>query len=270
MAEPETLILTRPLPQSEAFAAALAREMPGRFAVLVAPLIAIAPVPGAIDLAGLQGILFSSANGVEQFAARQPARDLPAYCVGDMTAAAARAAGFAARSADGDVDDLAAMVIAAHRPGAGAFLHVRGRHAAGDLVGRLAAAGVPARAAGDLRPGAAPDRGPGAGAARRRRARRGRPLLAAVGAALRGAGAGRGLAARSGDGGLAEPGGRRRARRPRVRPPAGGADAGAGRDAPRARVGSRSRGVNPPDPSGVQRCDAAAGGHRLVPPGGLA
>ena len=75
------------------------------------------------------------------------ARDLPAYCVGDMTAAAARAAGFAARSADGDVDDLAAMVIAAYRPGAGAFLHVRGRHAAGDLVGRLAAAGVPARAA---------------------------------------------------------------------------------------------------------------------------
>jgi len=147
MAEPETLILTRPLPQSEAFAAALAREMPGRFAVLVAPLIAIAPVPGTIDLAGLQGILFSSANGVEQFATRTPARDLPAYCVGDMTAAAARAAGFAARSADGDVDDLAAMVIAAYRPGAGAFLHVRGRHAAGDLVGRLAAAGVPARAA---------------------------------------------------------------------------------------------------------------------------
>ena len=64
-----------------------------------------------------------------------------------MTAAAARQAGFAARSADGDVADLAALVVAAHRPGAGAFLHVRGAHAAGDLVGRLAAAGVPARAA---------------------------------------------------------------------------------------------------------------------------
>jgi uroporphyrinogen-III synthase len=42
---------------------------------------------------------------------------------------------------------LAALVAAAHRPGAGPFLHVRGRHAAGDLLGRLAAAGVPAKAA---------------------------------------------------------------------------------------------------------------------------
>jgi uroporphyrinogen-III synthase len=64
-----------------------------------------------------------------------------------MTAAAAAAAGFAARSADGDVGALAALVAAAHRPGAGAFLHVRGRHAAGDLAGRLAAVGVPVRAA---------------------------------------------------------------------------------------------------------------------------
>jgi uroporphyrinogen-III synthase len=143
----ETLILTRPRRQSEAFAAAVAEAMPGRFAVLVSPLIEIAPVAGALDLGGLQGIVFTSANGVEQFTARSPERGLVAWCVGDMTAAAAEAAGFEARSADGDVNALAALVVAANRPGAGAFLHVRGRHAAGDLVGNLTAAGVAARAA---------------------------------------------------------------------------------------------------------------------------
>lgn len=147
MAEPETLVLTRPRAQSEDFARALDAALPGRFAVLVAPLIDIVPVEAALDLAGLQGVVFSSANGVDRFAARSGERGLVAWCVGEMTAAAARAAGFEAVSADGDVDDLAALVVAAHRPGAGAFLHVRGRHAAGDLVAQLAAAGVPARAA---------------------------------------------------------------------------------------------------------------------------
>jgi uroporphyrinogen-III synthase len=147
MATPRTLLLTRPQAQSHAFAALLAAELPGRFRPVVSPLIEIVPLPAPLDLAGLQGLLFTSANGVEQFAARTPDRSLPAWCVGDMTAAAARRAGFTALSADGDVAALATLVAAAHRPNSGAFLHVRGAHAAGDLTGLLAAAGVPARAA---------------------------------------------------------------------------------------------------------------------------
>lgn len=145
--EPRTLLLTRPEAQSRAFAAALEAALPGRFQAIVAPLIEIVPVDAAIDLAGAQGLLFTSANGVEQFAARWDSRDLPAFCVGGMTAEAAVQAGFNARSSDGDVAALAALVAAAHRPGAGDFLHPRGRHAAGDLTGRLAGVGVPARAA---------------------------------------------------------------------------------------------------------------------------
>lgn len=141
-----TLLLTRPRDQSEAFAAALEAALPGRFAPLIAPMLRIERVAATIDLVGAQGLLFTSANGVEAFAAACADRRLPAYCVGDMTARAARNHGFAARSASGDVASLAALAAGAARPGGGPLLHVRGRHAAGDLVGLLAAAGVPARA----------------------------------------------------------------------------------------------------------------------------
>lgn len=147
MADARTLILTRPRAQSEAFAAALERRLPGRYRAVIAPVIEIIPLPARLDLADVQGLIFTSANGVEQFAALSPERRLPAWCVGDMTAAAARRAGLSARSADGDVAALAALVASAHRPGDGAFLHLRGLHAAGDLTGRLAAAGIPVHAA---------------------------------------------------------------------------------------------------------------------------
>ena len=93
MAAPRTLLLTRPRAQSEAFAAVLAAELPGRFRPVVSPILEIVPLPAPLDLDGLQGLIFTSANGVEQFAARSPDRSLPAWCVGEMTAAAARRAG---------------------------------------------------------------------------------------------------------------------------------------------------------------------------------
>jgi uroporphyrinogen-III synthase len=140
-----TLLVTRPRAQGEAFAAVLEVLLPGRFRVVLGPLLTIVPLPGAVELAGVAGLVFTSANGVEAFAARSGERGLPAFCVGKMTAAAARAAGFRARSADGDVDDLARLIEEEWR--GGTLLHVRGRHAAGDLAGRLAAAGVELRAA---------------------------------------------------------------------------------------------------------------------------
>ena len=143
---PRTLLLTRPQAQSEAFAAALEAALPGRFHAVIAPALRIAPVEAAIDLAGAQALLFTSANGVAAFAARSGERGLPAWCVGSMTAEVARVAGFAALSADGDAASLAALALRMARPEAGELVHVRGRHAAGDLTGRLAAAGLPARA----------------------------------------------------------------------------------------------------------------------------
>ncbi|MBP7242251.1 uroporphyrinogen-III synthase [Amaricoccus sp.] len=140
------LLVTRPGAQGRAFAAALEAALPGRFDPLLAPFLAIAPRAAPIDLAGAQALLFSSANGVEIFAAMSAERGLPALCVGDITAETARTAGFAVESAGGDVEALARLALARARPGAGDLVHVRGVHAAGDLVGRLAAAGLPARA----------------------------------------------------------------------------------------------------------------------------
>jgi uroporphyrinogen-III synthase len=147
MAPLRTLLITRPQHQAQAFAAALEVLLPGRFRPVIAPVLTITPQPGPIDVDGIAALVFTSANGVEQFAARVADRHLPAFCVGAMTAEAAQRAGFSAHSAGGDVGALAALVAAHLRPEDGPLLHVRGRHAAGDLAGRLAAAGFETRAA---------------------------------------------------------------------------------------------------------------------------
>jgi uroporphyrinogen-III synthase len=139
-----TLLLTRPAPQSAAFAAEIAACLPGRFRPVVSPLLAIVPAGALPDLAGIAALAFTSANGVAAYLDAGGTTSLPAYCVGPGTAAAAREAGFAARSADGDAAALAAL-IGHDRPGP--VLHLRGRHAAADLAALLESRGIPARAA---------------------------------------------------------------------------------------------------------------------------
>ena len=131
------VLLTRPLEDSRAVAEAL---RPEGIDCLVWPLTRIVPTAGALEIPeGTGGLLFTSANGVRAFAALEPRRDLPALCVGDATAEAAREAGFAdVRSADGDAQALAEL---ARRSGIAAFLHPRGRDAAGDLAGWLRESG---------------------------------------------------------------------------------------------------------------------------------
>jgi uroporphyrinogen-III synthase len=143
----KTLLLVRPEPQSSAFAEALSEALPGRFRVLISPLMKIEQVDATVDLSGIGALLFTSANGVECFAQLSADRSLPAFCVGTMTATAARAAGFNARSAEGDVEALADLVISRHAPESGACLHVRGVHAAGQLEDRLELAGIEVRPA---------------------------------------------------------------------------------------------------------------------------
>lgn len=136
------ILVTRPEQDASATAARL-RDL-GHDA-LITPLMAVHFLPGPpLDLAGVQALLVTSANGVRALAARQAGAEthLPVLAVGDATARAARDLGFAdVESAGGDVDDLARLAAARLRPGGGVLLHVAGSKVAGDLAGMLATAG---------------------------------------------------------------------------------------------------------------------------------
>lgn len=142
------VLVTRPAAAAAALAARLAAR---RHEVTIEPLLTIVRDPDAADrlaraLEGAQAVLFTSVNGVDAFAAASLRRDLPAYAVGDASAATARAAGFdAVESAGGDVASLASLVAARLKPGDGPLVHGSGRDVAGDLAGTLAKTGFPVR-----------------------------------------------------------------------------------------------------------------------------
>jgi len=141
-------LVTRPRDAAAAVAAALTAR---GIEPLLAPLLRIEMEPGGAArlggaLAGVQALLFTSANGVRAFAKASRRFELPAYCVGEASAAAARIAGFrTVASADGDVGDLAALAAARLAPGNGALLHVAAASVAGDLAGALEAKGFATR-----------------------------------------------------------------------------------------------------------------------------
>ena len=129
-------LVTRPRAEAAELAEALSRR---GIAAIVEPLLEIRyrtePVP---DLAGVQAVLCTSANGVRALARLSPVRGVPLLAVGETTAARARAEGFGeVLSAGGNVDDLARLAAERLRPGAGPLLHVAGSVVAGDLAGAL-------------------------------------------------------------------------------------------------------------------------------------
>lgn len=137
------IILIRPLAQSNAFAKRIDEALPGRFTPLIAPLIEIVEDDPYLPVDGAQALLFSSAQGVQSFAARSPIRNLPALCVGDRTAQVAAALGFSAESAQGDAAALAQLAASSYLPDGGHMLYLRGNPAAGDVAGALMAEGIP-------------------------------------------------------------------------------------------------------------------------------
>lgn len=137
-AEP-LVILTRPRAASERFAAAL-HEALGDMDVTILPLIDIVPVGERPDLDGVSALIFTSAAGVETFGKITSDRSLPAWCVGDRTAEAAREIGLRATSAGGDAEALIALMTEA-RP-EGRLLHLHGAHLSVDVAERLTRAGL--------------------------------------------------------------------------------------------------------------------------------
>jgi uroporphyrinogen-III synthase len=133
------VILTRPREASERFASAM-RNALGPVDVAILPLMEIAPLGEALDLDGVAALIFTSAAGVEMFGGLTEDRSLPAWCVGDRTAEAARAIGLRATSAGGDAEALITLMAEA-RP-EGRLLHLHGAHVSVDVAERLTAAGL--------------------------------------------------------------------------------------------------------------------------------
>ncbi|MBY6004019.1 uroporphyrinogen-III synthase [Salipiger bermudensis] len=134
------LLLTRPEAASRQFLSALEAEGVSGFKSIISPLIGIEVTGPLPDLEGIGGAIFTSANGVRAYAALGgPVLPL-CFTVGDATAEAARAAGFAPRSAGGDAAALVDMVIE-EAPGV-PLVHLRGTHARGAVAERLRAAGL--------------------------------------------------------------------------------------------------------------------------------
>ena len=134
-----TLLLTRPAPQSQRFAQQIAAVL-GDVPVVISPLMQTVFHAAPLPELPFQAVIFTSETGVE--AALRLGRPLPplAYCVGPRTAQAAVNAGFDARSAEGDVQALAALIRGAGQ--SGPLLHLRGTDSAGDLAKTLTNGGI--------------------------------------------------------------------------------------------------------------------------------
>lgn len=133
-----TILLTRPEAAAARFALAL-RAADVRNEVMISPLLEVVPETVEINWSAVDGVIFSSQNGVASVAGR----NLVAWCVGAATTQAAAAKGWQAVDAGGDAEALYRRVLA-DAP-AGQLLHLRGQHARGDLAKRLAVSNVKAR-----------------------------------------------------------------------------------------------------------------------------
>jgi uroporphyrinogen-III synthase len=129
-------LLTRPREESESLGAALAVR---GVEAIIEPMMQVRfPAAVSPDLAGVQTVLCTSANGVQALARVTDKRGLPIFAVGDATASRARVEGFATvESAGGAVADLVRLAVEKLRPQDGRLLHVAGNAVAGDLVGSL-------------------------------------------------------------------------------------------------------------------------------------
>jgi uroporphyrinogen-III synthase len=152
-------LVTRPRAEAEALAALLTRR---GIETVIEPLIEIVASGATLpDLAGVQAVLCTSANGARALARASAERGTSVFAVGDATARAALDAGFSrVESAGGDVEDLVRLVRRRLRPAVGRLVHVAGSEVAADFAALLVADGFAveravlyeARAATDLAP----------------------------------------------------------------------------------------------------------------------
>ncbi len=131
------LILTRPAPNAYAFLDMIAPVLLARVTVLISPLLRISGTGTPVDMQGIDGVIFTSANG-PAFAPEGGGRT--AFCVGAKTTQAAEAKGWRAQMLGQTADELIEAVI--NKRPKGPLLHISGQHQRGDIARRLSDAGI--------------------------------------------------------------------------------------------------------------------------------
>jgi uroporphyrinogen-III synthase len=128
------LLLTRPERASLDTAQAL-RQMGARFDLIVSPLIGIEYVAALPAIPDDALLVFTSANGVRAYQALGGPPGRKGFAVGATTAETANAMGLDLICADGNAQDLIALItaIAPNQP----LVHLHGEHSRGDLANRL-------------------------------------------------------------------------------------------------------------------------------------
>ena len=115
---------------------------------MIWPLLRIVPIATSPETVGAQAVLLTSAHAARSIdaSALKPRPPL-CLCVGEATALAARAAGFAGARAvgGGNAAEMAGTIATILRPADGALLFIRGETVAGHLAEALREAGFAVR-----------------------------------------------------------------------------------------------------------------------------
>jgi len=138
-----TLLLTRPYPQSERFAAMCQQAIGFEVPVVISPVLTIAHKKITLDRSEFGDVILTSANGARALADICDVRGATAYCVGDHTAEIATQLGMHARSARGAAPDLIELITRSNpkQP----LFHAHGQETRGDIAQTLRAAGYVVR-----------------------------------------------------------------------------------------------------------------------------
>lgn len=139
----DTVLLTRPIEASRAFAQAVRLAVPRDVRILISPLIVIDYYPIAHEVVRDAVPVFTSAHGVASWAQSNLLVHGKAICVGPATTARAAELGFDAYDAGGTVEHVLAHIVQ-HLP-YGPIVHVHGVHTRGNLTVRLGEQGILAR-----------------------------------------------------------------------------------------------------------------------------
>lgn len=150
------LLMIRPEKPARDFVQALEAAFGKPLNAFYSPLICIDPLPSDFSLKGITLLLFTSVNGVEQYASRSTIRDIPAFCVGKTTQKAAIAIGLQAKRADGTAQHLLAATLKACDPETSNVLYVSGAEVSFDLISALHSGGIRASQAALYRQTALP------------------------------------------------------------------------------------------------------------------